>query len=385
MNYKGYTANQLYMFAMRDLRTANIVEGRDEPTREHTHVMFELSNPRNRLLSMRDINPAFAWVEVLWIMAGGNSVKYLEFWNKRMWDYADKETGLLHGAYGHRLGCHWFWLNGRMEYSFTDPVSNSLYTEPVDFKCTSQVYRALGILSNKASSRQVVLQIWDEETDMPMWDGTERAPDIPCNLLSHLLVRQGKLEWLQIMRSNDAIWGWPYNIIQWTFLQEIMAGWLEIEPGSFNLVSDSFHIYKRHWDKFTPILERFDDFRSIDITRPNDTIKFHSQSYALPFEEWQRSFRVMIETAYALTECPLGEEQDLVMSIFNVCNLEYLPLMGMLAAEATRIKSAELEPVDRGISVANALNISNDLMISDPYWHAAWKRWAIAKETGVVL
>ena len=34
-------------------------------------------------------------------------------------------------------------------------------------------------------------------------------------------VRQGKLEWSQIMRSNDVLLGMPYNFIQFTGLQEI--------------------------------------------------------------------------------------------------------------------------------------------------------------------
>lgn len=374
MYYQGFTANQLYRLALDWLRDAPIQEGRDEPTKELTHVMFELTESRNRLVSMRDINPAFAWVEVLWIMAGGNSVRYLEFWNKRMWDYADKETGLLYGAYGHRLGNHWIWLGKDMSPEFDVNVSDALYTDPVDYESNSQMSQAYTALDSNPNSRQVVLHVWDKLLDLPVTDGCERAADIPCNIMSHLLVRDGKLHWLQVMRSNDAIWGWPYNIIQWTFLQEIMAGWLGIEPGPFVLVSDSFHAYQRHWDRLEPIIRRY-------YEQSGKFPEFHTNSYALPFDDWSRSFRAMIETAYALTVCPLGEEKDLVMSIFNVCDIRYLGLMGMLAAEATRIK---LKREGFGM-MDKAYSIANDLMGSELYWKAAWLRWADGKSSGNIL
>lgn len=58
-------------------------------------------------------------------------------------------------------------------------------------------------------------------------------------------VRQGKLEWSQIMRSNDVLLGMPYNFIQFTGLQEILAGWLGLDVGSYNHYSDSLHLYSR--------------------------------------------------------------------------------------------------------------------------------------------
>ena len=60
-----------------------------------------------------------------------------------------------------------------------------------------------------------------------------------------LKIRQGKLEWSQIMRSNDVLLGMPYNFVQFTGLQEILAGWLGVTVGSYNHYSDSLHLYNR--------------------------------------------------------------------------------------------------------------------------------------------
>ena len=58
-----------------------------------------------------------------------------------------------------------------------------------------------------------------------------------------LKVRDGALEWTQILRSNDVFRGLPYNFVQFTMMQEIMAGWLNLRVGSYNQLSDSLHIY----------------------------------------------------------------------------------------------------------------------------------------------
>ena len=60
-----------------------------------------------------------------------------------------------------------------------------------------------------------------------------------------LKVRDNKLEWTQIMRSNDIYLGLPYNLIQFTSLQEIIAGWLKINVGSYCHYSDSLHLYHK--------------------------------------------------------------------------------------------------------------------------------------------
>jgi thymidylate synthase len=92
---------------------------------------------------------------------------------------------------------------------------------------------------------QIVLQIWDSRADAPDPLGCPSAEDIPCNVVAFLKVRDGRLEWTQIMRSNDLFRGLPHNIIQFTSLQEVFAGWLGLEPGTYNHFSDSLHLYAR--------------------------------------------------------------------------------------------------------------------------------------------
>jgi len=89
------------------------------------------------------------------------------------------------------------------------------------------------------------LQIWDPRTDLPDASGVPASADVPCNVCSLLKVRGGRLEWTQILRSNDLFLGVPYNFVQFTSLQEVLAGWLQLEPGEYVQFSDSLHVYHR--------------------------------------------------------------------------------------------------------------------------------------------
>lgn len=161
------------------------------------------------------MNPAFAIAEVVWILLGRNDSGFLNFWNPKLPQYCGYGPS-YHGAYGYRL------RHGAGG---------------------DQLERAYHALRSNRDSRQVVLQVWDKACDMPHPDGSPQSQDIPCNIVAMLKIRDDVLEWMQVMRSNDLFLGTPHNFVQWTSLQEIMAGWLGCGVGSFVLVTDSLHLY----------------------------------------------------------------------------------------------------------------------------------------------
>ena len=194
-------------------------ESRAGTTDELLHAAICIENPRQRWMVSRrpPINIAFALAEVIWILRGRNDSRFLNYFNASLPKFAGEGT-TYYGAYGWRL---------RRQFR------------------GDQFHRAYQTLRHNPNSRQVVLQIWDVRSDLPRSKGAARSPDIPCNICSCLKVRNGKLEWLQVMRSNDVFLGLPYNIVQFTTLQEVMAGWLGLEPGAYHQISDSLHLYRR--------------------------------------------------------------------------------------------------------------------------------------------
>jgi thymidylate synthase len=184
---------------------------------ELMHTCITIRDPRKRWIVARQpaINPAFAIAEVVSLMTGRNDAQFLNFWNSELPKYSGICDNYL-GAYGYRLHSH---------FGF------------------DQIRRAVDALAANPNSRQVVLQLWDASVDLPFADGVPRCEDVPCNTEAMLKIREGKLEWMQVVRSNDLYRGLPYNIVQFTSLQEIIAGWLGLGIGSYNHLADSLHVY----------------------------------------------------------------------------------------------------------------------------------------------
>ncbi len=218
--FEGNTASEVWQMAAIEIthgKKAKSQTGRSDMTEEILHAAFTIQDPRQRWVVFRHpaLNPAFAIAEIIWILNGRKDSAFLNYWNSQLPKYAGNGKE-YHGAYGFRLRHHF----------------------GID-----QLERAYLALRHNPDGRQVVLQIWDPINDLPDKSGSPVNKDIPCNIVSLLKVRSGRLEWMQIIRSNDLFRGVPYNFIQFTSIQEILAGWLGVELGSYNQISDSLHLY----------------------------------------------------------------------------------------------------------------------------------------------
>ncbi len=223
---------------------------RIEDNAEILHACLYLENPRQRWILSRypAISPAFSLAEVIWILSGRNDSKFVNYFNSQLPKFAGDVIN-YHGAYGHRMRCHF---------------------------SIDQIKRSYLALRENKDSRQVVMQIWDPNVDLPCENGDPSAQDIPCNVCSILKVRGGCLEWTQIMRSNDAYRGLPFNVVQFTTLQEIFAGWLGLDLGPYHHYSDSLHLYKS-------------DMRNpIKVMRGSSDIPQNLDVFDLNFDETER-------------------------------------------------------------------------------------------------
>lgn len=214
------------------------VGSRAGDTVEMLHASVSISNPRARWVTSRlpAMNIAFAIAEVVHILAGADDVSFLEHWFPGYGKFVGGSARAA-GAYGVRLRGRWGF---------------------------DQLDRAAAVLSANGETRQVVLSIWDPRDDLPSDGGIARSGDVPCNVLSSLRLVHGRLHWLQTCRSNDLFRGLPYNLVQFTFIQEVVAGWLGVELGGYSHVMSSLHAYTDALQKFTidpdppPLLESAD-------------------------------------------------------------------------------------------------------------------------------
>ncbi len=296
--FSANTANEIWVEAASTLKSKGISEqtSRLGNTRELLHANLYLQNPRNRWVYSRQpaINPAFAIVEVIWILSGRNDAAFLNHWFAGLPEYQGDDDK-YHGAYGHRLQNH-FGIN--------------------------QLDRAYAALISNPDTRQVVLQMWDPEADLPLTDGSPASKDIPCNICSMPKIRDGSLEWLQVMRSNDINRGLPFNIIQFTMLQEVIAGWLGLKLGGYHHLSDSLHMYDSD-------IEEFYINTNVKDVLNEDSIALPKNESDNAIQEMERIFEYIVYEDYSPKK---------IMQLCSSANLpeSYLNLLFIAVADSAR-------------------------------------------------
>lgn len=297
---QGSNANDLW----RQARSCLDAKGASSTdTKELLHVMFELEDPRQKWVSCRQpaMSIGFVLAELMWILKGDNRAEVIDFWNPSYSKYtADPGSNVYHGAYGYRLA---------KNYGF------------------DQLERAYNALKNNPNNRQTVLLYWDPRIDLPKEDGSRSSHDIPCNICSMLKLRDGVLDWTQVMRSNDIFMGLPYNLIQFTSLHEIMAGWLNAKLGKYVHYSDSLHLYERNYEtSFDP------DDDSINL----DSLSVSKDTYHLLVDSIYDRMNTIIHTK-------LTEEQLFNIAVLNSEHQSYNNIMLIIGAyAANKLKYQEL-------------------------------------------
>lgn len=346
---ESVTADNAWRQAGRFLQgKVDIQSGRDQPTRELLHVILSIADPRQRVVFARPFNPALAIAEVIWILAGGNSSEFILFWNPRLRRYLDADPHVFHGAYGHRLGSH-----PCLPSSADRAMRIAVAEEQPD-----QLRLASDALRRDPDSRQVVLQIWDPALDLP--NPKPRSADVPCNLLSHLMIREGRLEWLQVMRSNDFIWGTPCNFVQFTCLQEIMAGWLGVDVGNYVQLSDSLHVYQRHWSELDALM------LDQDCDLPINYADLRIEGY----EKWQQVFGYVADSAVRLAREVSPDEALMIVDQANALPTGYAEWIALLAAESLRRNGH--------------CDVATNLVVrAGEYWAESWRRWHVRTRSTV--
>jgi thymidylate synthase len=208
------SANELFVQACKAVTAGGTpASPRGLSTVEVLGAHLCLTEPRRRFVDvppLRILNPAFAVAEALWILSGSDDAWIFEF-NGRLTRYAD--DGVLRGAYGPRMRA---------------------WRGEVD-----QLDRVRRLLSRDPDSRQAVIQLFDPGKD---WSGFR---DVPCTLGYRFFIRGGRLHMHTTMRSQDLWLGFPYDVFTATLLQELLAGWLSVELGTYHHHVDSLHLYER--------------------------------------------------------------------------------------------------------------------------------------------
>lgn len=247
----------------------------DEPV----GVMYEL--PRERVLfdPVRDCNPFLGFFEALWIIAGRNDVAFLADIVATMANYSD-DGHRFYGAYGHRLR------------------HGAPGTADGTGKDRDQIKKAIDRLVANPDDRQVVMTIRDPSD---MW---YTGKDQPCNLMVDCKIRKGKLNISVFNRSNDTVWGMMgTNVVQFSSLQEYMAGMIGCEVGSYHQITTSMHCYQNaQWDKVSAAVSFGTDYyraQGDDKVEPYDMMDGGVLDWHMDLDQFFRLYDRPDDPAYS--------------------------------------------------------------------------------------
>lgn len=196
-------------------------------TYEIMGAMLRINNPRTRLLqnNIRNLSIPFAIAEWLWCMKGSNQLDMIQYYAPSYYKYSDDGTS-LHGAYGPRL--------------------------------ITELSKIISLLQNDPDSRRALIPIYSSR------DVGLSSKDIPCTSNIQFFIREGSLDMFVHMRSNDIYLGLPYDVFNFTMLQEYMANKLNLRLGKYTHVVNSFHVYEAQISKVQKIA-RSDSAQSIEM------------------------------------------------------------------------------------------------------------------------
>jgi thymidylate synthase len=139
-------------------------------------------------------------------------------------------------------------------------------------------------------------------------------------------------------------------------LQEIMAGWLGVEVGGYFHLSDSLHVYQRHWEYAEEIL------KNRQSPKPStDDLRL----------SWDRFWETFERLELAFLNFPDATKWEDMRGFFD--NLQpdmpigYRNILRILAAEALRVADRDVEA--RGL----AESCENHAL------RTSWLRWSLSK------
>lgn len=228
MYIKAKTINDAFVKGLTALKTEGVESGpRGFKTKEIIGMTIEIEDVINDVevnnqyhkLSQKYLNNELKWYGDMGPLS--QIAEHAPFWNTL---YEDKETLFVNSNYGYRIR------------------NNSFFTGKESF---DQFEHITNLLMEDNDSRRAVINIKLPDN----FEDREGVNDTPCTLSLQFFIRDGKLDMIVNMRSNDIIYGFPYDAYYFTYLQLTLATRLKVKPGKYIHNAGSFHIYEKHWHK----------------------------------------------------------------------------------------------------------------------------------------
>lgn len=240
--------DSIYKSLLNDL-TENGVKEKNQRTGHETLALpglsfsLDLEKDGFPLLSLRKIPVKLFIAEQIWFISGTRKPEIFLRNYTKIWDDFTNPGDVVTVAYGYRWRRHF----GR-----------------------DQLGSLISLLEKDKSSRHGVVVTWDPSSDGL---GGVSKSNIPCPYTFTVNIIGGRLNLLNVVRSNDMILGFPHDVAGFALLQSILAQKLNVKPGVYTHVISNAHIYDTHYDTAKQLIKRSDLAKPIKLKLPANCFK----------------------------------------------------------------------------------------------------------------
>lgn len=227
---------------------------RERPTRELRYVNLILENPLNRMINALTFNLTTAVPRTLLsTLLDEINLNVIQFYNPRAFEFSDDGKSIPTN-YGNRIR---------------------------HFNGYDQLQLVIDQLKEDPTTRRAVIHIHEA--------GDHVRRYTPCIDCLHFLIRNNTLECQALWRSKNALSLLPYNLFEFTMLQELIASELCVPVGRFVQTITSLHYYLEDQERVENIIT---ELKEKPTPAPMDKMPFYSLEQIEHIKKLERELRI---------------------------------------------------------------------------------------------
>lgn len=225
----------------RGVRETNARTGHETAALPGLTFSIDVEKEGFPLLALRKIPTKIFIAEQVWFVSGARKPEDFLRDFTRIWDDFTNPGDVVTVAYGYRWRRHF----GR-----------------------DQLGLLVKLLENDPSSRHGVVVTWDPSGDGL---GGVNKGNVPCPYTFTVNIIGGRLNMMNVVRSNDMILGFPHDVAGFALLQCMLAQRLGVKPGIYTHTIANAHVYDIHYDAADDMAARKADSKPIKLKLPADS------------------------------------------------------------------------------------------------------------------
>nr|AIA17915.1 Thymidylate synthase [uncultured bacterium] len=225
----------------RGVREVNGRTGHETAALPGLSFSIDLEQDGFPLLTLRKIPTKIFIAEQVWFVSGARKPDIFLRDFTKIWDDFTNPGDVVTVAYGYRWRKHF----GR-----------------------DQLGKLIELLTKDPSSRHGVIITWDPSSDGL---GGIAKGNVPCPYSFTVNIIGGRLNMMNVVRSNDMILGFPHDVAGFAFLQLMLAQKLGVKPGVYSHIIANAHVYDIHYDAAKEMIGRKTDHKPVHITLPKNS------------------------------------------------------------------------------------------------------------------